>query len=1062
MTALTRTLRLAAPAVLLLGLPPARVEEPAPPFEWRTEPAEARGMSAAKLEALEKALGERRTQVFLVVRNDRIVREWYAPGRDASAGHYTASLAKAVAGGLALAVVLGDRRIALDDPVSRYVPAWKDDSRKSRITIRHLGSHTSGLEDAEEGGLPHESLSGWKGDFWKRLDPPSDPFTISRDRAPVLFEPGAEFRYSNPGIAMLSYAITESLREAPLRDIRSLLRDRVMRPIGAGDGEWTLGYGATYTVDGLPIVATWGGGNYTARALARVGRLLARGGDWDGKPILDREAVRLVTTDAGTPGICGMGWWSNGEGKYADVPRDAFWGTGAGHQVLFVVPSLGLVAVRSGEVLDRDAEHNDALHERLFAPLITAVIRDSTPGTAGGSYPPSPVIERIDWAPRETIARAARGSDNWPLTWLRSGDLIGAYGDGTGFEPGVPEKLSLGLARISGGPAGFTGVNLRSATAEQAGDGPSGGKASGLLMVDGVLHMWVRNVGNARLAWSEDEGATWAWSDWKLERSFGHPTFLQVGRDHAGARDEFVYVYSPDSDSAYTPADGIVLARAHRTRLRDREAYELFAGLEGGLPVWTRDIEKRSAIFTDPKRCYRPAVSYCAALDRYLLVRPLPGPSSIDDAGRADTRFAGGLAIHDAPHPWGPWTTAFLADSWDVGPGDAASFPPKWMSGDGASMRLVFSGDDCFSVREARISTRGAPGEAWRRIRPFFRPPPGLEENPGSYRSPLRFADGSTVTSAAAWERRRSEIRREWHDLMGPWPEVIQEPKLEVLEETRREGLSQMRVRLETAPGQTGDGWLLVPPGGGPFPAVLVVYYEPETSIGANPKQPMVAFALELSRRGFVTLSIGTPGGDARKPDTASAVCQPLSFHAYVAANCWNALANMKAIDRKRIGVVGHSYGGKWALFAAALWDGFACVAVSDPGVAFDETRPNVNYWEPWYLGLERERTRKPGVPSADNPRAGAYARMVAEGRDLHEIHALIAPRPFLVSGGPEDPPSRWTALNHAVQVNRLLGFEERVGLTQREGHTPTEESNAQLVAFFEHFLGSAAAEDGR
>ena len=224
----------------------------------------------------------------------------------------------------------------------------------------------------------------------------------------------------------------------------------------------------------------------------------------------------------------------------------------------------------------------------------------------------------------------------------------------------------------------------------------------------------------------------------------------------------------------------------------------------------------------------------------------------------------------------------------------------------------------------------------------------------------------------------------------------------------------------------------------------------------------MVAFALELSRRGFVTLSIGTPGGDARKPDTASALCQPLSFHAYVAANCWNALAGMKAVDRKRIGVAGHSYGGKWALFAAALWDGFACVAVSDPGVAFDETRPNVNYWEPWYLGLERERSRKPGVPSAENPRTGAYAKMVAEGRDLQELHALIAPRPFLVSGGPEDPPSRWIALEHAVRVNRLLGFEERVGLTRREGHTPTEESNAQLRAFFEHFQGSTAGEQRR
>jgi hypothetical protein len=78
---------------------------------------------------------------------------------------------------------------------------------------------------------------------------------------------------------------------------------------------------------------------------------------------------------------------------------------------------------------------------------------------------------------------------------------------------------------------------------------------------------------------------------------------------------------------------------------------------------------------------------------------------------------------------------------------------------------------------------------------------------------------------------------------------------------------------------------------------------------------------------------------------------------------------------------------------------------------------------------------------------------MIETGRDLHEIHALIAPRPFFVSGGSEDPPERWIALNHAVAVNRLLGASNRVGMSNRPEHSPSPESNAQLVAFFEHFL---------
>jgi hypothetical protein len=65
-----------------------------------------------------------------------------------------------------------------------------------------------------------------------------------------------------------------------------------------------------------------------------------------------------------------------------------------------------------------------------------------------------------------------------------------------------------------------------------------------------------------------------------------------------------------------------------------------------------------------------------------------------------DTRFKGGFAIYDAPEPWGPWTNVYYTDEWDIGPGETASFPPKWMSADGKTCYLVFSGNDNFSVRK--------------------------------------------------------------------------------------------------------------------------------------------------------------------------------------------------------------------------------------------------------------------------------------------------------------------------------------------------------------------------
>ena len=231
---------------------------------------------------------------------------------------------------------------------------------------------------------------------------------------------------------------------------------------------------------------------------------------------------------------------------------------------------------------------------------------------------------------------------------------------------------------------------------------------------------------------------------------------------------------------------------------------------------------------------------------------------------------------------------------------------------------------------------------------------------------------------------------------------------------------------------------------------MIVVFYEPETSIGRG--KPGRDFGLALARRGFVTLSIGfdpyTLPAEARPMDL-----QPLSFLAYLAANAYNALASRPEVDPKRVGVMGHSYGGKWAMFASCLHEKFACGVWSDPGIVFDESRPNVNYWEPWYLGREPGKSRKRGVITPESPRTGAYKRLIESGRDLHELHALMAPRPFLVSGGSEDPPERWKALNHTVAVNKILGASDRVAMTNRAGHEPTAESNEQIYRFLESVL---------
>ncbi|SHF64737.1 Dienelactone hydrolase family protein [Mariniphaga anaerophila] len=348
----------------------------------------------------------------------------------------------------------------------------------------------------------------------------------------------------------------------------------------------------------------------------------------------------------------------------------------------------------------------------------------------------------------------------------------------------------------------------------------------------------------------------------------------------------------------------------------------------------------------------------------------------------------------------------------------------------------------------------------WEQIEQYFSPPEAFRNALGNFRSPLKFYNGDTVQSAEEWRRRREEIAQRWHEMMGSWPPIISNQKLEITETIQRENFTQHKVRFYWLPEEQTEGYLLIPNGKGAKPAVITVFYEPETAIGMG--KPHRDFAYQLAKRGFVVLSLGTTETTQAKtyslyyPSIENASVQPLSTLAYAAANAWNVLAKVNGIDSTRIGILGHSYGGKWAMFASCLYEKFACAAWSDPGIVFDETKGSgVNYWEPWYLGYFQPPWtniwRKKGMVEEAK---GLYPKLIKGGYNLHELHALMAPRPFLVSGGSSDPPERWEALNHTIAVNKLLGYSNRVAMTNRPEHSPNEESNEQIYRFFEYFLG--------
>ncbi len=642
---------------------------------WKQASSDQMGMDASVLGRARKYALTGGGSGF-ITRSGRIVMRW----GDQKRRYDLKSSTKAI-GVTAVGLALKDGKFkGLGDLAKKYHPrigvrpqSNTETGWLEKITLFHLATQTAGFD--KPGG--YEKL---------------------------LFEPGTKWSYSDGGPNWLAECVTLVYGQ----DLNTLMFERVFGPIGikASDLTWRSNAYRAKEIDGIKRREFGSGISANVNAMARIGYLYLRRGKWKEKQIIPEQFVdmaRAVPRELnGLPVVkpesyfnasdhYGLLWWNNADGTMAKVPRDAYWSWGLYDSLIVVIPSLDIVAARAGKSLNKVGNANYKSIEPFIEPIAVSVKKEN--GRAVSPYPPSPIIKDFEWASAKTIVRKAKGSDNWPITWADDDNLYTAYGDGWGFEPKTKKKLSLGIAKVIGSPPDFEGVNIRTKSGERAGQGAKGAKASGMLFVDGVLYMLVRNTGNSQIAWSTDHGKTWRWCDWKFTISFGCPTFLNFGRNYAGARDGFVYIYSPDSGSAYEPADRMVTARVAKDKIREQGGYEFFKGLDGnGEPIWTKNIADRGAVFVNPGKCYRSGISYNAGLKRYLWCQTVYG----DD----DMRFKGGLGVFDAPQPWGPWTTVYYTEDWDVGPGETSSFPTKWMSRDGKTCYLLFSGEDCFSVRK--------------------------------------------------------------------------------------------------------------------------------------------------------------------------------------------------------------------------------------------------------------------------------------------------------------------------------------------------------------------------
>jgi len=320
--------------------------------------------------------------------------------------------------------------------------------------------------------------------------------------------------------------------------------------------------------------------------------------------------------------------------------------------------------------------------------------------------------------------------------------------------------------------------------------------------------------------------------------------------------------------------------------------------------------------------------------------------------------------------------------------------------------------------------------------------------------APLLFdAEHRPIRTPDAWSDRRDELLGAWRRFLGSMDAPRKPPRLSVLAEDRVEPQApedrpviRRLVRYEAEPDRPVEAYLLRPEGQAPEqsrPGAVVLHSTVDYTIRqpAGLEGPEDKFiGLHLARRGFVTfcprcfLWENGPGRyreavadfHRRHPDAKGT-----ALMLFDAQRAVDALVAEADVDPNRIGAIGHSLGGKEALFLAAFDDRVRATVSSEGGIGIGYS----NWDAPWYHG---QAARQPGFPL-----------------DHGMVLAGVSPRAFLLIGGDAvDGAKSWPYIEECLPVWSLTGAPKALGLFNHgQGHAFPDVAQRRAYKWLEWFL---------
>ena len=236
-----------------------------------------------------------------------------------------------------------------------------------------------------------------------------------------------------------------------------------------------------------------------------------------------------------------------------------------------------------------------------------------------------------------------------------------------------------------------------------------------------------------------------------------------------------------------------------------------------------------------------------------------------------------------------------------------------------------------------------------------------------------------------------------------------------------------------------------------PCPAVVVPYYYPEAMLGFDPEtgekegfNKDKAIMEHLVRRGYIAISAQsyhltyidsdldindfsrwTVAAEKLKKDNPgwSGVGKLVSDTRLLI----DALCDDERVDSQRIGIIGHSLGGKMAFYTGCLDERIKAIVASDFGIGWEQT----NWKDIWYWGEYVDELKLKGME--------------------HSQLLGIESKPFCLIAGEADNDDSWD------MMNRAQGYKENDGklkiINHATGHNPPRYTLEEAYDFLDKWL---------